>query len=183
MRARLAGLALIEVLVSIVVFAFGILALGKLQVRATLAEAEAMQRAQAMALVHDLADRINLNRANAAAYVAAGEIVGNGAVADCTLQAAGAPRDVCEWTNLLRGAAMAEGSAKMGSVIGARACIRQLTDAAGNPVDRSFVVTVAWQGLVPTAAPANTCGQGAFDDEAKRRVYSFTVHIANLGPL
>jgi hypothetical protein len=36
---------------------------------------------------------------------------------------------------------------------------------------------------VPTAAPENACGQGQFDEEAKRRVYSFTLRIANLGPV
>jgi type IV pilus assembly protein PilV len=177
------GVTLIEVLVSLVVFAFGMLALGKLQVRSALAEAEAMQRAQAMALVHDLVDRINLMRVNAAAYVSADEISGSGQWEDCAAQAAGAPRDLCEWTNLLRGVAVTDNGASVGSVIGARACVRQLTDAGGVPVDRSYVITVAWQGLVPTSAPINTCGQNAFDDEAKRRVYSFTLQIANLAPL
>jgi len=45
------------------------------------------------------------------------------------------------------------------------------------------VVAIAWQGLVPTAAPENSCGQGQFDEENKRRVHSVTVRIANLAPV
>ncbi|HEU0201402.1 MAG TPA: type IV pilus modification protein PilV [Burkholderiaceae bacterium] len=183
--ARQHGVTLIEVLVSLIVFAFGMLALGKLQVRTALAEAEAMQRAQAMALVHDLVDRMNLYRANAADYVQADEIDGSGEAEDCSTKAAGAPRDVCEWTNLLRGITVKEGEGgpSVGSVIGGRACIRQLVDGTGTAVDRSYVITVAWQGLVPTAAPDNTCGKDQFDVEARRRTYSFTLQIGNLSPL
>jgi type IV pilus assembly protein PilV len=183
--ARQRGVTLIEVLVSLIVFAFGMLALGKLQVRTALAEAEAMQRAQAMALVHDLVDRMNLYRAHAADYVQADEIDTTGEPEDCSTKAAGAPKDVCEWTNLLRGITVTEEEEgpRVGSVIGARACIRQLVDGSGTPVDRSYVITVAWQGLVPTAAPDNTCGKDQFDAEAKRRTYSFTLQIGNLSPL
>src|SRR5262249_32626415 len=157
-------------------FAFGMLALGKLQMRSALSEGEAMQRAQAMALVHDLADRINLNRADAASYVAGAELVGSGAPQSCA-GLVGSAYDLCDWNNLLRGVMVSDSGASIGSVVGARGCVRQLTDAGGAPVDRSYVVTVAWQGLIPTAAPDNTCGKDQFDDEKKRRVYSFTLQI------
>lgn len=174
---------MIEVLIAVTVFAFGILGLTKLQLNAALAEAEAMQRVQAVALVQDLVDRINLNRGNAEAYVSPNEIVGSGSVVDCSGQPVGAVRDLCEWTNLVRGSAMKDGAKNVGAMIGTRACVRQLTDAAGVPVPRSYTVTVAWQGLVATSAPDNTCGQNQFDAEAKRRVYSFTLQIANLAAI
>jgi len=177
------GFTLLEVLIAVVVFAFGILGLARMQMKTSLASTEAMQRSQVIQLVQDMVDRINSNRRNAAAYIQANELVATGAVQDCTEVAAGAARDVCEWTNLLRGMTAAEGGTQLGSVLGARGCIRRLADAAGTAIDRSYVVAVAWQGLVPTAAPANSCGQGQFDDESKRRVYSFTLRIANLGPV
>ena len=177
------GFTLLEVLIAVVVFAFGILGLARMQMKTSLASTEAMQRSQVIQLVQDMVDRINSNRRNAEAYVQADELVATGAAQDCTAAAAGAARDVCEWTNLLRGMTAAEGGTQLGSVLGARGCIRRLADAAGTAIDRSYVVAVAWQGLVPTAAPANSCGQGQFDDESKRRVYSFTLRIANLGPV
>jgi type IV pilus assembly protein PilV len=177
------GFTLLEALIAVVVFAFGILGLARMQMKTSLASTEAMQRTQVIQLVQDMVDRINSNRRNADAYVRTGEIEAIGTAQDCTLAAAGAARDMCEWTNLLRGVAAADAGTRLGSALGARGCIRRLTNGAGTTIDRSYVVSVAWQGLVPTAPPENTCGQGQFDDEAKRRVYSFTLRIANLGPV
>ena len=177
------GFTLLEVLVAVVVFAFGILGLARMQMKTSLASTEAMQRNQVIQLVQDMVDRINSNRRHADSYVQANELVASGAAQNCAAVPAGAARDVCDWTNLLRGIAAADAGGQLGSVLGARGCIRQLADAAGAAVERSYVVAVAWQGLVPTAAPENTCGQGQFDEEAKRRVYAFTLRIANLGPV
>ena len=177
------GFTLLEVLIAVVVFAFGILGLARMQMKTSLASAEAMQRTQVIQLVQDMVDRIANNRRNADTYVRAGEIEASGPAQDCTLAAAGAARDLCEWTNLLRGVAAADAGTQLGSVLGARGCIRRLTNGAGTTIERSYVVSVAWQGLVPTAAPENDCGEGQFDEEAKRRVYSFTLRIANLGPV
>jgi type IV pilus assembly protein PilV len=177
------GFTLLEVLIAIVVFAFGVLGLARLHMKTSLASTEAMQRTQVIQLVQDMVDRINSNRRSADAYVQANEIEATGPAQDCTLVAAGSARDICEWTNLLRGVAAADAGTQVGSVLGARGCIRRLTNGAGTTIDRSYVVSVAWQGLVPTAAPDNTCGQGQFDEESKRRVYSFTLRIANLGPV
>ncbi|UCG98260.1 MAG: type IV pilus modification protein PilV [Burkholderiales bacterium] len=177
------GFTLLEVLIAVVVFAFGILGLARMQLKTSLASTEAVQRTQVIQLVQDMVDRIASNRRDADAYVRADEIEASGPVEDCTLVAAGAARDLCEWTNLLRGAAAADTGTQLGSALGARGCIRPLTDGAGTTIERSYVVSVAWQGLVPTAAPDNDCGQGQFDEESKRRVYSFTLRIANLGPV
>jgi len=177
------GFTLLEVLIAIVVFAFGILGLARMQMRTSLASTEAMQRTQVIQLVQDMVDRINSNRRNADTYVRTGEIEATGSAEDCTLAKESTTRDICEWTNLLRGAAAADAGTQLGSALGARGCIRRLTNGAGTAIDRSYVVSVAWQGLVPTAAPENTCGEGQFDEESKRRVYSFTLRIANLGPV
>lgn len=174
------GFTLLEVLIAIVVFAFGVLGLARLQMKTSLASTEAVQRAQAIQLVQDMVDRINSNRRNAEAYVRSAELEATGAAEDCSTLANRPERDVCEWTNLLRGVAAADGETQLGSVLAARGCIGQLTDASGTAIERSYVVAVAWQGMVPTAAPTNGCGAGQFDAESKRRVHSFTLHIANL---
>jgi len=177
------GFSLLEALVAVVVFAFGILGLARMQMKTSLASTEAMQRNQVMQLVHDMVDRINSNRRHADTYLLADELAPTELAADCAGRAAGAPRDLCQWGNLLLGAAAADGGTQLGSALGARGCIRRLTDAAGAAVPRSYVVAVAWQGLVPSAAPDNSCGVGQFDDETKRRVYAFTLRIADLGPV
>lgn len=182
-RRPAGGFTLLEVLIAIVVFAFGILGLARMQMKTSLASSEAMQRTQVIQLVQDMVDRINSNRRSADAYVRTSEIEATGPAQDCSLAAVGTARDLCEWTNLLRGVSAADGGTQLGSVLAARGCIRRLTNGAGTAIDRSYVVSVAWQGLVPTAAPENTCGQGQFDEESKRRVYSFTLRIANLGPV
>ena len=95
------GALLIEVLVAVLICAFGLLGFTAMQARATTSEFESFQRSQALPLVEDMATRINVNRANAAAYVTNG-LIGAGPAADCS-GLAGASLDVCEWGNLLRG--------------------------------------------------------------------------------
>lgn len=184
---RHSGFSLIEVLVAIVVFAFGILAIAGLQLRTSVSEAEALQRAQAMVLVADMVERINLNRKAAKDYatVATSTIktAPSDVLSDCAALA-GAALDICQWTNLLQGAAITDG-VRVGAMLGTVGCVRQLMIPAPGggpavPVERSYVVSVAWQGLQSTAAPDDTCGQGVITDETRRRVYSVVIQIADL---
>ena len=169
------GALLIEVLISIVICAFGLLGFAALQARATSAEFESYQRSQALVLLSDITDRMNTNRASAGSYVVAG-LIGEGAVADCTALT-GANLDLCEWGNLIRGSAETRGASRVGSMLSARGCI---TRAAGTS-DR-YIVSVVWQGTVPSGAPSNDCGLGdaAFPREDLRRAVSATVCIARL---
>jgi type IV pilus assembly protein PilV len=174
------GGVLIEVLVAAVVAAFGLLGYVALQGRAINAEFEALQRSQALILVEDMAARLNINRGAADDYLGAG-LVGAGALQDCT-GTTGAGRDLCEWSNLLRGATERRGGAQVGAMVGARGCI---TRAPGTT--HLFLVSVVWQGAVPTAGSANSCGQGdaSFGDESLRRAVSVPVCMARLrdGPV
>ena len=173
------GTSMIEVLVAIVIVVVGLLGLAGLQSRATLAEMESFQRAQALVLLQDMADRIHANRRNTAAYVTgAGAPLGTGlAVADCAALA-GALRDRCEWSNALLGAAENQGGTSVGAMIGARGCVEVLS--ANMP--RRYLVSVVWQGLNPTAATAaTTCGAGQYGaNELSRRVVTTTVTIGCL---
>jgi type IV pilus assembly protein PilV len=72
------GALLIEVLVSIVVCAFGLLGFVAVQARAVASEFEAHQRSQALTLVDDMVSRINANRFAAGTYVVNG-LMGEGA--------------------------------------------------------------------------------------------------------
>jgi type IV pilus assembly protein PilV len=62
-------------------------------------------------------------------------------------------------------------------MLAARGCILR----PATSTDR-YLVSVAWQGLVPTGAPANPCGAGdaTFPNDALRRTASSSVCIALL---
>ena len=174
-RERQRGALLIEVLVAILICAFGLLGFAGMQARATSSEFEAFQRSEALVLIDDMVSRMNVNRAQAGNYVTAG-LLGAGPIADCTGLASSA-LDLCEWSNLLRGSSEVRGGVGAGAMLSARGCITRPSTST----DR-YVVSVAWQGMLPTGAPASPCGAGdaAFPSEPLRRVSSSTVCIALL---
>lgn len=169
------GGLMIEVLVSLVLCAFGLLGFVAMQARASAAEFESLQRSQALVLVEDMVSRMSANRANAGSYIS-NSLYGSGSTTSCA-SLSGAALDLCEWGNLLRGATETASGAAVGAMINARGCI---TRAAGTT--ERYVVTVVWQGQTPTGAPPSTCGQGdaAFPDPALRRAVSATVCVALL---
>src|SRR5262245_41733968 len=116
MKMNPRGFTLLEVLITLVVLAFGILGLANLQAKMHTAEMESYQRAQAVLLVDDMINRIMANRANAATYV--GTYAGVGA--DCSGVAAGLARDQCDWQSGLAGAAETAGGSNVGAMIGAQ---------------------------------------------------------------
>ena len=176
-RRAQSGTTMMEVLVSIMIVVIGLLGLAGLQSRASVAEMEAFQRAQALVLLQDMTDRINANRRNAAAYDTGLVPVGTpNSAAPCT-GLNGAPRDLCEWQNGLVGAAESSGGLKVGAMIGARGCVTVVNAA----MPRQLQIAVVWQGLVPTAIPgATACGAGQYGDERTRRAVTANVIIGCL---
>ena len=183
------GVTLVEVLVTMVILAIGLLGLVALQARVQILKAEAYQRAQALMLLKDMAGRIASNRNNAALY-AAGTMptdgVGAHVAPPCELADADAPRheaDLAEWCVALQGAAETLGVESVGAMVGGRGCVRDLENG-------SFLVTVAWQGLAPISAPPASvaCGVGEYDggadsacsDDLCRRVVTTIVRIPRL---
>jgi len=169
------GALLIEVLVSIVLCAFGLLGFVAVQARAIASEFESHQRTEALTLVDDMVSRINANRTTAGSYVVDG-LIGAGAIEDCSALA-GAALDLCEWANLIRGSREDRGGNKVGAMLSARGCITRPPTSS----DR-YVVAIAWQGIVPTGAPPSPCGAGdaTFASEPLRRTVSYTVCIGLL---
>lgn len=174
---------MLEVLVSLVIILLGLLGLAGLIVRSNQAEMESYQRVQALALVQDMADRINANRKVASCYSdgATGIKLGTGAAAPAACgsgsaqEQARADADLDAWNKLLLGSAeQAADASKVGAMIGARGCIDFVA------ADQAYVVSVAWQGLGTTKEPVNTCGLNDYGDDKLRRVVTSTVRIGAL---
>lgn len=182
-QMRATGFAMLEVLVTLFIILLGLLGSVGLMIRANTAEMESYQRVQAVILLQDMRNRIEANRAVASCYSngPTGTQLGTGyaGTPSCTggtaTQDAQAVADMTDWNALLLGSAESSSGTKVGAMLGARGCILQI-DAANNV----YLITVAWQGLQPTAAPTATCGQGQYGADTLRRALSVTVRIGTL---
>lgn len=169
------GTSLIEVLLTCIVIAFGLLGLAKLQSKVQVAQVESYQRVQAALLLADMSERIaNANRSDVGYYVST-EVLGtdDSQPNSCATVALGVPRDLCEWSKALKGASETKASANVGAMSGARGCITliQASNAtAGICQPGIYQISVAWQGRHKTIAPNDACGKDLYGDETYRRV-------------
>jgi type IV pilus assembly protein PilV len=177
------GFTLIEVLITLVIVAIGLLGLARLQMTSLNNQLEAYQRAQALFLLDEMANRIRVNsvaaRAGAYADTTAGSEIGRADPddEDCTLLT-GAARDICDWNAALVGVAATLDGEGVGGLIEARGCIDNVTGTAdGEAIIR---LTIAWQGLSPVSAPAEDCGKDAFGDDELRRTATVHTVLAKL---
>jgi type IV pilus assembly protein PilV len=200
MRNR--GFTLIEVLIALVIIVLGLLGLAGMQVRMQQAEFESYQRTQALVLLYDIVDRININRATAPCFAfttAAGGTpylgTGSGALAACAFSSAAnnanADASLAAWNNLLLGAAETKGGNSVGAMVGARGCVNydvasELLDGTGTVMPGTGIYTAAgaWQGTNETAVPTVDCANGLYGPVASgdrmRRTVSTTFRIARL---
>jgi type IV pilus assembly protein PilV len=183
---RIKGVALLEVMISLVILLVGLLGLAGLLVQSNRSEFESYQKKQALILLQDMADRIsnNVNAANcyalgagAANYVGDTATVTNPASYACAPgvgTAFGANQiqrvrdDLVAWDGALKGAAEVLGTDKVGAALDARGCIEYLgtfvasSGAASAAVFGTkgtytdFLVSVAWRGTGDSAAPPGT---------------------------
>jgi len=182
---RQSGLTLIEVLVTIVIVAVGLLGLVGLQTRLQVAQVEAYQRAQAVLLVNDMASRLSINRNFADDYVttAATPLADGGACPGVGTPPTRVEIDLAEWCDLLRGASETIGGGRVGTLVGGRGCVEDL--GAGE-----FMITVAWQGMVPASPPPASvaCAANAYDGpdgtdctgDVCRRALTTIIRVADL---
>lgn len=186
------GTSLVEVLVTLVITAYGVLGLTGLMNGMQMVETEGFERSQALVLLADMTERISagnpLTATAAAAYadahtagLAAPAGTGDSQPPDCSALAAGGARDVCEWSNALKGAAERIAGNRVGAMSGARGCVELLTapDAtAGTCTPATFRVSVAWQGQLESAAPASACGRNLYGaKDSMRRVLAQQVTV------
>lgn len=176
------GFTLLEVLITMIVLAIGLLGLASLQSKVQISQVESYQRAQAVLLLEDMMARINANRGEAASYVSA-TVLGHGDSQPATCGATpGFAQDRCEWSNLLKGASEKEGSTNVGAMIAARGCVElvQAQDAAAGVCRPGiYRVTVTWQGLHLSSPPAAgiACAANQYGAEGYRRAVTGQVVI------
>jgi type IV pilus assembly protein PilV len=195
------GFALLEVLITVVVVAFGLLGMFGLQGKVEVAQVEAYQRAQATLLAMDMADRMRASpfdvcsaassttaqrnqcmAVRLANYVTSGSLgTGDSQPSDCSGQAIGSARDQCEWSKSLKGTAeVGASSNNIGAMTGARGCIEQLQapdPSTGVCTPGVYRVTTAWQGMTQTVAPSVSCGANQYGGESYRRAVTMRVEI------
>lgn len=184
---RQRGASMIEVLVTLVIVAIGLLGMAGIQTRLQMSEMESYQRSQALLLLSDMANRIATNRSNAVNYVTtAASPLGAGMICPATTTTV-AQTDLREWCNAVQGAGETtdSGAAKVGAMIGGRGCV----EAIGVAPNIDYLVTVAWQGLTPISAPPTSvaCGANSYNATSGacvldrcRRTVTTLVRIATL---
>lgn len=188
-RLPAAGFSMLEVMIALMIFSIGMLGLAGIMARAHNAEIESYSKSEAVLLVNEMAERIEVNLANAKLGLApdAGTTPGYNTTTvfgtgnpdlDCTDPTAVpsvAARDLCEWDLMLKGAAEEKSGAKLGRLKGARGCIRYVA------ATREYKISVAWAGQEGFSAPPAdlTCGASAIAAQF-RRVVARTVRMADL---
>jgi type IV pilus assembly protein PilV len=181
LSCRQHGMTLIEVMVTVFILSVGLLGMAGLQSRLQQSEMESYQRAQALTLLQDIANRIAVNRNAATNYVTSTAGIGGPGTTCPTTTATQPQRDAGEWCNALQGAGEISGTSKVGAMIGGRGCVESLGGG-------EYLLTVAWQGTVPLAAPPASvaCGANSYNNTTNcagdicRRVVTTIVRVATL---
>ncbi len=188
-RSSERGFNILEILIALVISLVTLMGAAGLVVRTVQQEVESYQRLQALTLAQDMVDRINVNRQVADCYSsnnAAGRELGgedaataNVASIDCgsSDQHQRAEADLLAWHNALLGTSEQNSAEKinLGAMIGARGCIEKIA-----ALDRTYRISVAWQGMNETVVPVNACGKDDYGPDARRRVIAVTIRMADL---
>lgn len=191
---------MIEVLVALVIVVLGLLGLAGLQVRMQQAEFESYQRAQALVLLQDMVDRIQLHRVTATCFrftdaTSGTPYLGTGAnftpacAASNSNDNTQANQAITEWSSLLQGAAETTGGSSVGAMVGARGCVSynaasEIDDGTGTliPGTGIYTVAIAWKGTIETVASPVLCGNdnALYGSDTRRRVVSATFRLGAL---
>jgi len=173
-RSPSMGFTLVEVLITIVVTAIGLLTVAGLQAASKKVSFEAAQRTVATALAQDMIERIRANPSAKTSYLTS-DATAVSLSTDCGASGAACSKadlaayDLYQWGRKLSGSAETDASGNLtGGLLNPTGCI---TVASG-----VYRVAVAWRGLsalgaIPSSTPSNsplrsTCGQGLgrYDD-------------------
>ncbi len=180
------GFSLLELLVALVVFSIGFLAVAGLQTVAKQANYEGVQRTSAAQIAQGLLEDIRMNGDAADIYRTAG-VIGNGSIgnepapncrtgAECN-SAQKAAHDLWFWEQMLDGNLETNAGAGTGGLMLASLCI----DGPAVGGAGIYRVTIAWRGTASiTNAVNNPCGAatGNYGDENQfRRMMQVPTYI------
>jgi len=181
------GSTLIEVLVTFMVLAIGLMGMAGLVLKLQSVELESYQRSQALMILKDMENRVALNYLDVPSYAAITNEVASPVgvdIVNCAVMAVGtqAERDMREWCFALQGAGESNATGSVGAMIGGRGCVETLA------ADNSYMITVTWQGMTPTIAPPASvaCGANLYDNGTNcvgdrcRRTVTTVVRVAGL---
>ncbi|GGH55782.1 hypothetical protein GCM10010975_13730 [Comamonas phosphati] len=190
------GFTMVEVLVTLVILLLGLLGVFGLQVKASKVEMESYQRAQAISLVRDMADKLAESRGQITDYLTddvsstSGNlyvgVMASGSTDPCLVTSTAAKTELCRWGQLLKGSAAQEGTTAVGAMIGARGCLIRVNPPQLGAVADIFVVVV-WQGLAASNDPLpdaltgqRNCANGVNFGTGLRRGIALRVLIPDL---
>ena len=180
------GFSLIELLIALIVFSVGLLAVAGLQTVSKQANFEALQRTEASQIAYGLLEDMRVNGDAINVYLAAGEI-GGGArggepapncsgASECN-SAQKAAHDLWFWEQMLDGNLEMSGNAGAGGLVLPTLCI-------AGPVGGGagiYTITIAWRGTASmTNGNASACGSagGNYGDaNAFRRIMQIPTYI------
>ena len=159
------GFSLIELLVAVVVFSVGLLAVAGLQTVSKSANFEGLQRTAASHVAQGLLEDIRANGNGMAVYLASGDLGGGqiGAEPLPNCSNAGAPcnaaqkaaHDLWFWESVLDGSQETNATGAVGGIVSPTICING--PAGGGP--GIYAVTIVWRGTVALqTANLNPCG-------------------------
>jgi len=158
------GFSLIELLIALIVFSVGLLAVAGLQTVSKQANFEALQRTEASQIAYGLLEDMRVNGDSIDVYVAAGEM-GGGARggepapncsggAECT-SAQKAAHDLWFWEQVADGNLEMSGNAGAGGLVLPTLCV---TGPVGGGAG-IYTITIAWRGTASmTNGNASACG-------------------------
>ena len=190
------GIGLIDVMVAVLIFSFGMLALAALQNVSKQSNFEALQRTNAAIYAADLFERMRMNSYSEGEstfpplsyYVDTSMVMNYGETASTTTACAStdkycllAQEDLTTWQNILNGNAETSASGNVGGLITPTACMT----GPGGGVSGEYTLTIVWRGQTKlTNQNASNCGAGtglyddaATDDFAYRRILVLNTYL------
>lgn len=188
-KANQNGVGLIDVMIAILIFSFGMLAIAVLQNISKQSIFEAMQRTNAALHASDLFQRMRMNsyigtdspNPPLAYYVDTSMEMNYGSLTGTAIECVStdtfcllAEQDLTTWQNMINGATETKVSGDVGGLVTPTACLT----GPGGGVSGEYTLTIVWRGQTKlTNQNASTCGSGTGlydeatpDDFAYRRI-------------
>lgn len=189
---RQRGFGLVEVLVTLVIMAVGLLGIAALQIMSKRSNFEATQRTTASMLANFIVERMRANPDGLMVYAGALETpaasVGgptptydpepnptcSSTTATCTANEL-ATHDLWLWEQLIMGASEQIGTTNTGGLVSPTACITTNVPAVTTDRSGQYTVTIVWRGATKLSDPSttNTCGSasGKYDEVPGKNEY------------